>query len=100
MGYNIDYLLKYLSNDTFRKLKENKGEYILEDLENNRVSVDLNIRFLIKYGITNIDNVVYNWVEELLVSHNDFIDKVNKYELDLGKDGFIQMFENVQEEIL
>ena len=95
MGYQIDYLLKYLSNDTFKKLKQNKGDYILEDLENNRVQVDLNIRFLIKYGVTNIDKVVYNWIEELLVSHNEFIDKVNKYEESLGKDGFIQMFENV-----
>lgn len=95
MGYQIDYLLKYLSNDTFKKLKQNKGDYILEDLENNRVQVDLNIRFLIKYGVTNIDKVVYNWIEELLVSHNEFIEKVNRYEESLGKEGFIQMFENV-----
>ena len=95
MGYQIDYLLKYLSNDTFKKLKQNKGDYILEDLENNRVQVDLNIRFLIKYGVTNIDKVIYNWIEELLVSHNEFIEKVNRYEESLGKEGFIQMFENV-----
>lgn len=95
MEYQIDYLLKYLSNDTFKKLKQNKGDYILEDLENNRVQVDLNIRFLIKYGVTNIDKVIYNWIEELLVSHNEFIETVNKYEEALGKEGFIQMFENV-----
>lgn len=95
MGYQIDYLLKYLSNDTFNKIKQTKGDYILEDLENNRVQVDLNIRFLIKYGVTNIDKVIYSWIEELLVSHNEFIEKVNKYEESLGKEGFIQMFENV-----
>lgn len=94
MEYKIDYLLKYLSNDTYKKLKENKTEYILEDLEHNRVSVDLNIRYLIKYGVSNIDKVIYNWIEELLLPHNEFIKKINKYEASLGKDSFIDMIEN------
>jgi hypothetical protein len=94
MEYKIDYLLKYLSNDTFKRIEQNKANYILEDLEHNRVSVDLNIRYLIKYGITNIDKVIYDWVEELLLPHNEFITKVNKYEKSLGRDGFIDMIEN------
>lgn len=75
MNYKIDYLLKYISNDTYKKIVDNKGRYILEDLEDNRVDVDLNIRYLIKYGIKNIDNVVYDRLDDLLLSHNDFIKK-------------------------
>ena len=48
MNYKIDYLLKYVSNETYKKIINNKGDYILEDLEHSRVDVDLNIRYLIK----------------------------------------------------
>ena len=57
MNYKIDYLLKYVSNETYKKIINNKGDYLLEDLEHNRVDVDLNIRYLIKYGINQIWNV-------------------------------------------
>ena len=95
MNYRIDYLLKYISNDTYRDIVNNKSLYILEDLEDNRVDVDLNIRYLIKCGIKHIDRVVYNRLDDLLLNHNDFIDKMDKYEQSLGKDGFIDMLENV-----
>lgn len=95
MDYKIDYLLKYISNDTYKKIVDNKGKYILEDLEDNRVDVNLNIRYLIKYGIKNIDNVVYDRLDDLLLSHNDFIKKMEKYEQSLGRDGFINMIENI-----
>ena len=95
MNYKIDYLLKYISNDTYKKIVNSKGEYILEDLEDNRVDVDLNIRYLIKYGIKNIDGVVYDRLDDLLLGHNDFIERMEKYEQSLGRDGFINMIENV-----
>lgn len=93
MNYKIDYLLKYVSNDTYKKIS-NKNDYILDSLEHCRVDVDLNIRYLIKYGIKNIDRVIYERLEELVLSHNEFIDKIKKYEQSLGKDGFIDMIEN------
>lgn len=94
MNRDIDYLLKYVSNDTFKDIKLNKSDYILDELEDNRVDVDLNIRYLIKYGIKNMDRVIYDRVEDLVISHNDFIDMINKYEHSLGKDGLIDMLEN------
>ena len=94
MNRDIDYLLKYVSNDTFKDIKLNKSNYILDELEDNRVDVDLNIRYLIKYGIKNMDRVIYDRVEDLVISHNDFIEMINKYEYSLGKDGLIDMLEN------
>lgn len=94
MNRDIDYLLKYVSNDIFKDIKLNKSDYILDELEDNRVDVDLNIRYLIKYGIKNMDRVIYDRVEDLVISHNDFIDMINKYEYSLGKDGLIDMLEN------
>lgn len=94
MDYKIDYLLKYITNNTYKKIK-NKNEYILDSLEYNRVDVDLNIRYLIKYGIKNIDNVIYDRLEDLTMKHNEFIKKMENYERTLGKDGFIDMIENV-----
>ena len=95
MNYKIDYLLKYVSNETYKKIINNKGDYLLEDLEHSRVDVDLNIRYLIKYGIKNIDNVIYDRLDDLVLSHNIFIKKIEDYEKTLGKDNFISMFENV-----
>ena len=95
MNYKIDYLLKYVSNETYKKIINNKGDYLLEDLEHNRVDVDLNIRYLIKYGIKNIDNVIYDRLDDLVLSHNSFIKKIEDYEKTLGKDNFISMFENI-----
>ena len=48
------------------------------------------------YGIKNIDNVVYDRLEDLTLSHNKFISIMEKYEQSLGKDGFISMIENIQ----
>ena len=95
MNYKIDYLLKYISNDTYRKIKNSNNDYILSSLEHSRVDVDLNIRHLIKYGINNIDNVIYERLEDLILSHNEFIKMINKYESSLGKEAFISMYENI-----
>ena len=95
MNYKIDYLLKYVSNETYKKIVKNTNDYILDDLETNRIDVDLNIRYLIKYGIKNIDGVILDRTDELGLSHNDFIEKVLAYEKNIGKDGFIDMIENL-----
>lgn len=92
--YNIDYLLKYVDNNTFKKIK-NKSSYILEKLENEYINVDLNIRYLIKYGITNINEVVYSMLEELTEEHNDFIKSITNYEKKLPKEQVIMLLENL-----
>lgn len=95
MKKNTEYLSKYISNETYDKILKNTNAYILDNLETNRRDVELNIKYLIKYGIKNIDNVVYDRLEDLTLSHNTFISIMEKYEQSLGKDGFISMIENI-----
>ena len=91
--YNIDYLLKYVSNDTFKKINK-KSDYILDKLHSNYIDTDLNNRYLIKYGITNIDKVIYNMLEEITVNHNEFIKSIKDYEKRLTKEEVIMLLEN------
>ena len=91
--YEIDYLLKYISNDTFKKINK-KPNYILEKLHTNYIDTNLNIRYLIKYGITNIDKVIYNMIEEIAINHNEFIKIIKNYEKTLTKDEIIILLEN------
>lgn len=95
MNNNIEYLLKYISNETFQKIKQKKSTYVLEELHDNYRDVDLNIKYLIKYGITNIDHVIYEMLEDLVSHHNDFIKKIEKYEQTLSKNEVIRMLENI-----
>ena len=48
MNYNIEYLLRYVSNDTYKKIQKNKSNYILSLVEDNYIDTDLNIKYLIK----------------------------------------------------
>ncbi|MBQ8681929.1 MAG: hypothetical protein IJ509_03355 [Bacilli bacterium] len=88
------YLLKYISNDTYKKVLKKNGDYIIENLVDNRVDVDLNIRYLIKLGIKNVDIIVLERLDDLLLLHNEFIDKMNGYEKKLTRVGLVQMLEN------
>ncbi len=93
--YKLDYLLKFISNETYYKILDKKRGSLLQDLEDSYCDVTLNIRYLIKYGITNIDVVVYEMLEELTFSHNEFVKKINDFEYKLGHDGTIRMLENL-----
>ena len=95
MKYKIDYLLRYISNDTYKKICNKKSEYILKLAEDNYVDTDLNIKYLIKYGVKNIDKVVYDNLEDLTSSHNDYINKIKNYEKNLSKEEVIMLLENV-----
>ena len=92
--YNIEYLLRYVSNDTYKKILK-KNEYILNILSDNYVDTDLNIKYLIKYGIKDIDKVVYDMLEDLTISHNDFIKKIKEYERKLSHEEVIMLIESV-----
>lgn len=94
MKERLEYLLKYISNEAYKKILMKNGEFIIENLVDNRVDVDLNIRYLIKLGIKNIDNVVLERLDDLLMSNNMFIKKMNDYEDKLSKDGLVDMLEN------
>ena len=93
--YNIEYLLKYVSNDCYKKIINNSNNYILDSLEHNRIDVDLNIRYLIKLGIKNLDDVIYERLEDLIKCHNVFILMIDNYINTMGEYDFISMIENV-----
>lgn len=94
MKYKIDYLLRYVSNDTYKKICDKKSSYILKLAEDNYIDTDLNIKYLIKYGIKNIDKVVYESLEDLTISHNEYINKIKDYEKTLTKEEIIMLLEN------
>lgn len=95
MKYKIDYLLRYISNETYKKILNKKSSYILTLVEDNYIDTDLNIKYLIKYGVKNIDKVVYDSLEELTINHNDYIKKIKEYEKKLSKEEVIMLLENV-----
>ena len=94
MQEEAQYLLKYVSNDTYKKIKIKYKDYMLDDLVDNRVDVDLNIRYLIRLGVKNIDNVVLERLDDLLMSNNLFIKKMIGYIDKLSIEGLIDMMEN------
>ena len=95
MNYNIDYLLRYVSNDTYKKIISKKSNYILKLTEDNYVDTDLNIKYIIKYGVKDIDKVVYESLEDLTMNHNEYINKIKDYEKKLSKEEVIMLLENV-----
>lgn len=88
------YLLKYVSNDTYKKVLKYNKPYVIESLVDNKVDVDLNIRYLIKLGVKNIDIVVLERLDDLLLDNNLFISKIDNYVKKLTKDGLVSMLEN------
>lgn len=94
MKDRLDYLLRYVSMDTYNNIIKNTSEYILDLLRDNYIDVNLNIKYLIKYGISNIDKVIYNNINDLVISHNDFIKIINNYEKHLTKEEVITLIEN------
>ena len=57
MKNHVEYLLKYISNDAYQNLLKKKG-YQIEEIAQNRRDVELNIRYLIRLGVKNVDYVV------------------------------------------
>ena len=94
LNRDTEYLLKYVSNECYKKVLNNNEDYILESLVDNRVDVDLNIRYLIKLGVKNIDRIVSERLDDLLLPNVEFESKMHDYEKKLGKDALIEMLDN------
>ena len=94
MGYNIDYLLRYVSMDTYNKIINSNNDYVLGLLSDNYIDVNINVKYLIKYGVSNIDKIVYNNINDFIVSHSEFINVIKNYEKSLSKDEIIMLYEN------
>ena len=67
---------------------------VLGLLSDNYIDVNLNIKYLIKYGVSNIDKIVYNNINDFIVSHSEFINVIKNYEKSLSKDEIIMLYEN------
>jgi len=94
MKYKIDYLLQYISNDELKFILNRYNDYTLKCLEDDRVLVLNNIRYLVKYGISNINDVIVRNIEDFLDDNKEFIDKIKKYEQSMTKEEIISMLEN------
>lgn len=95
MKKSIDYLLRYVSMDTFNKIKDRNNEYTLGLLSDNYIDVNLNIKYLINYGVTNLDRVIPNIIDFLLLNNKEFEDKIEEYEKTLSKEEIIMLIENM-----
>lgn len=91
----MDYLLRYVSMDTYNKIIKDNNDYILDLLKDNYIDVNLNIKYLVNYGISNIDKVLPNIINDLILSHKDFENKIEEYEKHLTKEEVIMLIENM-----
>ena len=91
----MDYLLRYVSMDTYNRIIKDNNDYIISLLEDNYIDVNLNIKYLINYGISNMDKVLPNIINDLILSHKDFEKKIEDYEKHLTKDEVIMLIENM-----
>lgn len=95
MNKKIDYLLRYVSSSTYNKILSSSNSYTLELLQNNFIDVNLNIKYLIKYGVTNIDKVICGMLLELTEEHSKFTKKIEEFEKKLTKEEVITLLENM-----
>lgn len=91
----MDYLLRYVPMDTYNKIIKDNNDYILDLLKDNYVDVNLNIKYLINYGVSNIDKILPNILNDLILSHKDFEKKIEEYEKHLTKEEVIMLIENM-----
>lgn len=90
----IDYLLRYISYDSYKKLIRNDNKYLLGLLVDNAYDINLNIRYLMRYGLSDIEGVILNNIEMLSKEHNLFIKEIEELEKRLQKKEIIALFEN------
>ena len=86
--------LYYITDLWYNKIINNNNDYVLGLLSDNYIDVNLNIKYLIKYGVSNIDKIVYNNINDFIVSHSEFINVIKNYEKSLSKDEIIMLYEN------
>ncbi len=94
MKYKIDYLLQYISHQELNNILDRYNEYTLKSLEDERVIVLNNIRYLIKYGVSNINEVIERNTEDFLEDEQSFRNKIKKYEEKMTKEEVIHLLEN------
>ena len=94
MKYKLDYLLQYISHQELNNILDRYNEYTLKSLEDERVLVLNNIRYLIKYGVSNINEIIERNTEDFLETEQNFRNKIKKYEEKMSKQEVIHLLEN------
>ena len=94
MKYKLDYLLQYISHQELNNILDRYNEYTLKSLEDERVLVLNNIRYLIKYGVSNINEIIERNTEDFLETEQNFRNKIKKYEEKMSKEEVIHLLEN------
>ena len=94
MEDRLNYLLKFISYDSYEELIKSNNKYLLELLINNSRNVNLNCLYLIKYGVSNIEKVILTKTEDITKDHDEFIKDIKSLEKELNKKEIIALYEN------
>ena len=94
MEDKLNYLLKFISYDSYEELIKSNNKYLLELLINNSRNVNLNCLYLIKYGVSNIEKVILTKTEDITKDHDEFIKDIKSLEKELNKKEIIALYEN------
>ena len=73
MEDRLNYLLKFISYDSYEELIKSNNKYLLELLINNSRNVNLNCLYLIRYGVSDIEKVILTKTEDITKDHDEFI---------------------------
>lgn len=90
----LDFLLKYVSMDTYKKILDTKSAYYLEDLGNSYRNFNLNMEYLYKYGICFGDRQIYNNLSDLMIE-SFYEKKIIDLEKRYSKSDIIALIENI-----
>lgn len=94
MEEKLEYLLRYISMETYKSILNSNNKYIINLLIDNAYNINLNIKYLINYGVTDITSVILQKSDDLIKENNDFIKEIENYEKKLSRREVIALFEN------
>ena len=94
MEDKLNYLLKFISYDSYEELIKSNNKYLLELLINNSRNVNLNCLYLIRYGVSDIEKVILTKTEDITKDHDEFIKDIKSLEKELNKKEIIALYEN------
>lgn len=90
----LDYLLKYISMKAYQDIIKENNKYVISLYEDNAYDINLNIKYLVRYGVSDIESVIVNKAEDIAKNHNIFIKEIEEYEKYLKRNEIISLFEN------
>lgn len=87
----IDFLKKEnISDDVIKKIEENNNQSSLYDLSLNEDNCLKIIKYLKDLGVSNIDLLLINEMDVFLLTFNEFVRKLKKFNIS----NFVQVINN------